>query len=113
MNCDSLSILIWIKEPRGQLAHKCPSVRHNRAQSDQIAENGGTMRSTLKMTILTAALVGISLAGLQLTNAQEVTFDMGNVSVAFADGYIDRNNQFHHWEHRTDAEQYRAKHTDQ
>jgi hypothetical protein len=71
------------------------------------------MRSTLKMTILTAALVGISLTGLQLTNAQEVTFDMGNVSVAFADGYMDRNNQFHQWEHRTDSEQYRAKHTDQ
>ena len=70
------------------------------------------MRSTLKMTILTTALVGISLAGLQLTNAQEVTFDVGNVSVGYADGYMDNNHQFHQWGHRADAEQYRREHGD-
>ena len=71
------------------------------------------MRSTLKMTILTAALVGTSLGGIQLANAQEVTFDIGNVSVGYADGYMDRNRQFHPWEHRADGEQFRAKHADQ
>ena len=39
-------------------------------------------------------------------------FDIGQVSIAYADGYRGVDHQFHPWEHRADAEAFRAKHLD-
>jgi hypothetical protein len=71
------------------------------------------MRMTLKIATVTATLVGLSLMGAGIANAAgEVTFDIGNVAVGYADGYMDNNHQYHQWEHRADAEQYRREHAD-
>ena len=39
-------------------------------------------------------------------------FDINQVSIAYADGYMGTDHQFHVWEHRADAEAFRAKHLD-
>jgi hypothetical protein len=35
------------------------------------------------------------------------------VAVGYSDGYMGTDHQFHEWEHRSDAEAYRAKKADQ
>lgn len=71
------------------------------------------MRITSKIVSLTIALTGISLGNQGMASAQDAAFDVGNVSVGYADGYVDRSHRFHVWEHRADAEQFRAKDGDQ
>ena len=72
------------------------------------------MQKTTKITAVLVGVVGFVLAANGPAGAQaEVGFEMGNVSVGYADGYMDRNHRFHAWEHRADAEQYRAKHADE
>ena len=66
------------------------------------------MRNSLKITIAAMTVAAASLAGAGIANA----FQESDVSVAFADGYMGTDNQFHVWEHRSDAEEYRAKHGD-
>ena len=66
------------------------------------------MRISLKIAAL--ALTG-SLAVLGTAYAAE-GFDINQVSVAYADGYTGTDHQFHAWEHRADAEEFRAKHLD-
>ena len=71
------------------------------------------MRKTMKITMAVAGVAGLLMAANGVAGAQsEDGFEVGNVSVGYADGYTDRNHQFHAWEHRADAEQYRAKHAD-
>jgi hypothetical protein len=65
-----------------------------------------------KTMVVAFVAASASLASAGMSSAQEATFNMGNVTVAYADGYIDRNQQFHDWDHRADAEQYRAKNPD-
>lgn len=71
------------------------------------------MRTGLKITAMCAVLMGTSYGGLGVAQAQDATFDIGNVSVGYADGYMDHNHQFHAWEHRADAEEFRAKRADE
>ena len=66
------------------------------------------MRNTLKITIAAMTVAAASLATAGIANA----FQDSDVSVAYADGYTGTDNQFHAWEHRADAEEYRAKHAD-
>jgi hypothetical protein len=68
------------------------------------------MRISLKIAAL--ALTG-SLAVLGTAHAADADgFDINQVSVAYADGYTGTDHQFHAWEHRADAEEFRAKHLD-
>ena len=70
------------------------------------------MRITLKIATVAMALAGTSLAG--IANAADGdSFDMKNVTVGYADGYMGTDHQFHAWEHRADAEQFRAAHADE
>jgi hypothetical protein len=39
-------------------------------------------------------------------------FQDSDVSMAYADGYMGTDNQFHAWEHRADAQDFRAHHAD-
>jgi len=55
---------------------------------------------------------GIIAASLSLAGAA-VALDASQVAVAFADGYTGTDGQFHAWENRADAQEYRAKHADQ
>jgi hypothetical protein len=66
------------------------------------------MRISLKLAAL--ALTG-SLAVLGTAYADD-SFDVNQVSVAYSDGYMGTDHQFHAWEHRADAEEFRAKHLD-
>lgn len=66
------------------------------------------MRNTSKIATLAIALATASLAGIGAAFA----FQESDVSIAYADGYMGTDNQFHAWEHRADAEGYRAKHAD-
>jgi len=58
---------------------------------------------------LAAGIVAVSLS---LAGAA-VALEASQVTVAFADGYTGTDGQFHAWESRTDAQEFRAKHTDQ
>ena len=66
------------------------------------------MGNTFKIATVALALAAASLAGAGAANA----FQDSDVSVAFADGYMGTDHQFHAWEHRADAEEYRSKHAD-
>ena len=62
-----------------------------------------------KIAIIAVTLAGLSLAGLASASA----FQQSDVAVAYADGYMGNDHQFHEWEHRADAQEFRAKHPDQ
>ena len=66
------------------------------------------MRNTLKITIAAMTVAAATLAGAGIANALQDS----DVSVAYSDGYMGTDNQFHAWEHRADAEEYRSKHGD-
>ena len=55
---------------------------------------------------------GIVAAGLSLAGAA-VALEASQVTVAYADGYTGADGQFHAWESRADAQDFRAKHADQ
>jgi len=60
------------------------------------------------------AAIAFAIAGLTLAGAGAAyALDDSQVAAAYADGYMGTDNQFHEWEHRSDAEEYRAKHADQ
>ena len=63
-----------------------------------------------KMMIAAFAIAG-SIGFLGAANADD-NFDINQVSIAYADGYMGTDHQFHVWEHRADAEAFRAKHLD-
>jgi hypothetical protein len=68
------------------------------------------MRINLKLAAL--ALAG-SLAVLGTAYAADDDgFDITQVSIAYSDGYIGVDHQFHAWEHRADAEEFRGKYLD-
>lgn len=56
--------------------------------------------------------VGIIAAGLSLASAA-IAVEASQITVAFADGYTGTDGQFHAWESRADAQEFRAKHADQ
>ena len=64
------------------------------------------MRS--KITITAIAFTGLVLAG-----GTAFAVEASDVSAAYADGYVGTDNQFHAWENRIDAQEFRAKHADQ
>ena len=39
-------------------------------------------------------------------------YQESDVKIAYADGYMGTDNQFHAWEHRADAQDFRAHHAD-
>jgi hypothetical protein len=65
------------------------------------------MHNSLKAVSAAIVLAGISLAG------AAVALEASDVSVAYSDGYLGADKEFHLWEHRADAEEFRAKHVDQ
>jgi hypothetical protein len=65
------------------------------------------MHISLKAVSAAIVVAGMSLAG------AAVALEASQVSVAYADGYVGTDNQFHEWEHRADAMDFRAKHADQ
>lgn len=64
------------------------------------------MSLTTKFLAAAVVTAGVSLAGAAFA------LDAAQVSVAYADGYMGTDNQFHLWDNRADAQEYRAKHAD-
>ncbi|HKD48212.1 MAG TPA: hypothetical protein VKB67_11050 [Rhizomicrobium sp.] len=62
-----------------------------------------------KFGALALAIVTTTVMGTSMVRAD---VDPDQVKVAYADGYMATDGQFHAWEHRADAEQFRAKHLD-
>jgi len=65
------------------------------------------MRNSLKAVSAAIVLAGVSLAGAAFA------VEASAVSVAYADGYVGTDNQFHTWDSRAEAMDFRAKHADQ
>ena len=59
---------------------------------------------------LSGAALAIMLASIAAAARADV--DAAQVKVAYSDGYTAADGQFHAWEHRSDAESFRAKHAD-
>ncbi len=57
-------------------------------------------------------VAGVVAAGLSLAGAA-VALEASQVTVAYADGYTGTDGQFHAWESRAEAQEFRAKHADQ
>ena len=57
-------------------------------------------------------VAGIVAAGLSLAGAA-VALEASQITVAYADGYTGTDGQFHAWDSRADAQEFRAKHADQ
>jgi hypothetical protein len=66
------------------------------------------MRTSLKIAAL-ALTGGLAMLG---TAYADDAFDVNQVTIAYSDGYMGADHQFHAWEHRADAEEFRAKHLD-
>lgn len=66
------------------------------------------MRINMKLAALAIA-GGLAMLG---TAQADDSFDINQVTVAYSDGYMGTDHQFHAWEHRADAEAFRAKHLD-
>jgi hypothetical protein len=54
---------------------------------------------------------GVVAASLSLASAA-IAVEASQITVAYADGYTGTDGQFHAWESRADAQEYRAKHAD-
>lgn len=69
------------------------------------------MKATMKTLFITAALGALTLAGTAMPAAAQpsgFSFRMGDVGVAYDDGYYDRSRRFHRWHHQREREWYRA-----
>jgi len=53
------------------------------------------------------AIMLVSIAGVA-----QADVDPSRVATGYADGYVGTDGQFHAWEHRSDAENFRAQHAD-
>lgn len=58
------------------------------------------------------AALAIVLATFANTGIASADVDTAQITVAYADGYTGTDGQFHAWEHRSDAESFRATHGD-
>jgi hypothetical protein len=65
------------------------------------------MRNKFKKMALSVMLATFASIG-----TARADFDPSQVTVAYSDGYMGTDGQFHAWEHRSDAESIRASHAD-
>ena len=66
------------------------------------------MHKTIGVPALAVLLASFAGAGIARADV-----DPSQISVAYADGYTGTDGQFHAWENRSDAQDFRAKHADQ
>jgi len=65
---------------------------------------------------IAAAVIAIAGATLGISGtasaAPHVTFDFGNVTLGYSDGYYDRDHRWHRWAHRADMQRWQHDHGD-
>ena len=68
------------------------------------------MRNSLKILLAAGLLCGAGMAASVPAAAQPsgFSFRMGDVGVAYNDGYYDRGHRWHAWRHQREREWYRA-----
>ena len=62
-----------------------------------------------KIATIAIVVAGLALAGAGVASA---AVDPASVTAAYADGYVGTDGQFHTWESRADAQEFRAAHAD-
>jgi hypothetical protein len=58
------------------------------------------------------SLLLASLAAAMALSLPAFAYQESEVSIAYADGYMGTDHQFHNWEHRADAQEFRVHHAD-
>jgi hypothetical protein len=58
------------------------------------------------------SLLIASVAAIASMSLPAFAYQDSDVAVAYADGYMGTDNQFHAWERRADAQDFRAHHAD-
>ena len=58
------------------------------------------------------SLLLASFAAVMTLSLPAFAYQESEVSIAYADGYMGTDHQFHNWEHRADAQEFRAHHAD-
>jgi hypothetical protein len=72
------------------------------------------MKNTLKMALIASAICTAGFIGTVPASAQPTgfSFRVGDVAVAYSDGYYDRRNRWHHWRDAREHSWYRANYRD-
>lgn len=68
------------------------------------------MKKTLKMTLIASAICTAGLAAITPASAQPTgfSFRVGDVAIAYQDGYYDHRNRWHHWRDAREHSWYRT-----
>ncbi len=69
------------------------------------------MKKSLK-ALLVAAVATASIGGATVASAQPAgfSFRVGDVAIAYSNGYYDRSNRWHNWRHARERDWYRNNH---
>lgn len=68
------------------------------------------MRTSLKILLTAGMLCGAAVAGSLPATAQPAgfSFRIGDIGIAYDDGYYDRSHRWHAWRHQRERDWYRA-----
>jgi hypothetical protein len=68
------------------------------------------MKTSLKILLATSALVGAGMVGTLPAAAQPAgfSFRIGDIGIAYDDGYYDRSHHWHAWRHARERDWYRV-----
>ena len=68
------------------------------------------MKKSLKMTLIASAICAAGMATAVPASAQPTgfSFRVGDVAIAYSDGYYDHRNRWHHWRDAREHNWYRA-----
>jgi hypothetical protein len=73
------------------------------------------MKTSLKVLLMAGMLCGAGVAGSLPAAAQPsgFSFRIGDVGIAYDDGYYDRSHRWHGWRHQRERDWYRANYSRQ
>ena len=68
------------------------------------------MKTSLKILLAAGMLCGAGMVGTIPAMAQPTgfSFRLGDIGIAYDDGYYDRSNRFHAWRHQRERDWYRS-----
>ena len=73
------------------------------------------MKTSLKILLAAGLLSGAAIAASAPAAAQPrgFSFHIGEIGMAYDDGYYDRSHRWHHWRHAREREWYRVNYRNQ
>ena len=68
------------------------------------------MKKSLKALLVASVLAGATVMGTGAASAQPAgfSFRVGDVAIAYSNGYYDRSNRWHNWRHVRERDWYRV-----